>query len=184
MFPLGEMIKPEVRQLAHQHSLPSASARESQEVSFIVGDYRKFLQAEIPEKIKEGQIITAGGQVIGQHAGLPLYTIGQRKGLNTALNIPLYVKEFKQQTNQLVVSKEEEAKRGQCYLKDITWVSGHEYTGSTIEVRLRHHAKKVMATMKKNKVAFKEPQLAVAIGQSIVFYEGDKCLGGGVIEGY
>ncbi len=75
-------------------------------------------------KLKKGEIVTEDGKIIGQHHGLPLYTIGQRKGLNTALNIPLYVKDFKMQANQLVVSNEEDAKRSHCYLKDITWVAG------------------------------------------------------------
>jgi tRNA-specific 2-thiouridylase len=188
MFPVGEFEKPKVRELAKKFNLPNHDKRDSQGVCFIGHiDLQKFLSQKIKEK--PGDIVTSEGEKIGKHSGLFWYTIGQRKGVNIGGIGPFYVVERDFKANKLIVSNN--AKDEQLYTKsvkisDINWISGKEPDLSkSYEGRVRYREKLSKCNIKKidsrYQVEFKEPQWAVASGQSVVIYNKDVCLGGGIV---
>ncbi|MBI2050751.1 MAG: tRNA 2-thiouridine(34) synthase MnmA [Parcubacteria group bacterium] len=189
MFPVGGYLKSEVRQLAKKFGLPNHDKRDSQGVCFIGHvDLRKFLSQKI--KDKPGSIVTAHGKKIGEHQGLFWYTIGQRKGINIGGKGPYYVVEKDFRSNQLLVTndaKDERLYASKVAINDSSWVSGKEPDLSkTYECRVRYREKLTQCTAKAlgegtYEVAFQEPQWAVASGQSVVLYDGEVCLGGGIV---
>ncbi len=189
LFPVGGYTKPEVRQLAKKFGLPNHDKRDSQGVCFIGHiDLRTFLSQKI--KDKPGKIVTIEGQVVGEHQGLFWYTIGQRKGINVGGTGPYYVVAKDFDANQLIVTndaKDERLFSSKVVIDDISWVSGTEPDLSeTYECRARYREKLTECTVKAAgdgtlAVNFGTPQWAVAPGQSVVIYDGDACLGGGII---
>jgi tRNA-specific 2-thiouridylase len=187
LFPVGGLKKEEVRKLAKKFDLPVADKKDSQGVCFLGKiDMRDFLQRYIPSQ--EGRVLNEEGEVIGHHEGSFLYTIGQRhgfvvnkKGVNEG---PHYVIGKDLKKNILIVSEKKPEKLKEfsslkVELEDINWVSG-EPTGSlTARVRYRQPLQK--CRVEGSRVLFEEPQ-AVAPGQSVVVYDKDICLGGGVVK--
>jgi tRNA-uridine 2-sulfurtransferase len=189
MFPIGELTKPQVRELAAERGLASADRPESQDICFVPGgDYRNLLREEYPESLVPGPIVDTEGHTLGQHKGLPLYTIGQRRGLGLAGGAPLYVTELDMASNTLVVGPPEAMLR-----RELT-VEGAEFVDRTwpaepfsCTVQLRAHAKDVPAQVmpldgEKLLVRFDTPQKAVSPGQAAVLYQGDRVLGGGKVS--
>lgn len=189
MFPVGEYTKPEVRELAKKFGLPNHDKRDSQGVCFIGHvDLRKFLSQKI--KDKPGDIVAASGKNVGEHQGLFWYTVGQRKGINVGGTGPYYVVEKDFSANRLVVTndaKDERLYASKAVIDDVSWVFGHAPDLSkTYECRVRYREKLTDCTVKALKggqyeIMFKEPQRAVASGQSVVVYDRDVCLGGGIV---
>jgi len=188
LFPVGELRKGQVRQAAHDLSLPVAGKPESQEICFIPDDdYRRFLQSRIPEAFRPGPIVDRAGHVLGQHQGLPCYTIGQRKGLGIAAAEALYVLEIDAARNTLVVGPERELGRQALVAEEVNWVAGAPPPGpvaATVKIRL--HGRETPATVTplaegRAHVALAQPQRDVTPGQAAVFYQGDLVLGGGII---
>ncbi len=189
LFPVGEFPKPEIRRLASDFGLPTASRADSQDLCFLAGDdYRNFLQRNAPEMLKPGEIITTDGRSIGQHNGLANYTIGQRKGLNVASPVPLYVMTKQAAGNTLVVGTLEELGFQELIARDVNWVSGetpHEPFHAM--VKIRYTAKDVEALVspmegEQVSVKFDAPVRDVTAGQAAVFYQGEVMLGGGIIN--
>ncbi len=163
LFPVGEFPKPEIRRLAADFGLPTASRADSQDLCFLAGDdYRNFLQRNAPEMLKPGEIVTTDGKVIGQHDGLANYTIGQRKGLGVASTVPLYVITkhatpfdnahivptlFREgRRNTLVVGTLEELGFTELTARDVNWVSGETPREPfRAEVKIRYTAKEAEA---------------------------------------
>jgi len=188
LFPVGEFPKPEIRRLAADFGLPTASRADSQDLCFLAGDdYRNFLQRNMPEILKPGEIVTTDGKSIGQHNGLANYTIGQRKGLNLASAVPLYVITKQAANNTLVVGTLDELGFTELTARDVNWVSGEVPRESfRAEVKIRYSAKEVEALvspMEGNQatVKFDAPVRDVTAGQAAVFYQGELMLGGGII---
>ena len=199
MFPVGEYEKTEVRKLAKKFGLPNHDKRDSQGVCFIGHlDLRKFLSQKIEEEPGDIVLISAGAdnhlpvRKIGAHKGLFWYTIGQRKGINVGGIGPFYVVKKDLKKNQLIVTnnpKDERLYSSSVVIEDVNWISGRDVTHRVsvdCDARIRYREKLTKCTIEdvqggKYKVKFKEPQYAVASGQSAVFYDGDVCLGGGVI---
>lgn len=190
LFPVGHLTKPEVRELARRYGLPLAEKGESQEICFIAtGDYRDFLRRHAPaEAITPGPIIGLDGTVLGEHEGLPFYTLGQRRGLGLATGEPLYVIGNDVGRNALIVGPAEALGRTEVCVRDVNWISGTAPRGPIqAEVKVRYKAPAVPATitpLSENRAAvtLHLPQRAVTPGQGCVFYEGEICLGGGIIE--
>jgi tRNA-specific 2-thiouridylase len=181
IFPLGQCRKSEVRLLAAQFGLPVADKPDSQ--NFISGDYTSIIKTPaVPGPIKDGQ-----GRVIGRHRGLQFYTVGQRKGLGIAALEQLYVVALDPATNTVQVGSRDEILRDEITAIDLNWISiGGLNQPLTIKARIRsahHEAEARLIPLKNGKVQvkFKEPQLAVAPGQAVVFYDGDLVVGGGII---
>ncbi len=189
LFPVGDFSKPEIRQMAEKFNLINAQKEDSQDVCFLEGrSYREFLKERVNENLMpKGPIVTRAGKVLGEHSGLANYTIGQRGGLGVAAGEPIYVIEKRTETNTLVVGAETENLKTNCKLHTVTWCSGNppgQAVRAQVKVRYRHPgvwttiypAEKGLTALE-----FDEPQTSITPGQSAVFYDGSRVLGGGVI---
>jgi|DewCreStandDraft_5_1066085.scaffolds.fasta_scaffold03116_12 tRNA-specific 2-thiouridylase len=186
LFPVGEYTKEEVRAMARRLGLPNADKPDSADICFIPdGDYRAFVRQRVAAA--PGPIVDRRGNVLGQHTGIVDYTVGQRRGLPArGGSRPLYVLEVDARANVVVVGSEEElyAEGAECV--GLRFVSGRPPAGTVeVEAKVRYRAPSVPALLtaegERGEVRFREPQRAVAPGQAIVFYQGERVLGGGVI---
>ncbi len=199
LFPLGGMTKLEVRELARRHGLVIAEKPDSQEICFVPGgDYKRFLEAylseqgnkpqEIAGEMVGGEMVTTGGQVIGEHDGVHNFTVGQRKGLGVATGSPLYVIQIKNDTRQVVVGKDAELYSRTLRARRVNLISTAELPEpKRIAVKIRHKHQPAPAIIESAgpdevRVTFDEPQRAITPGQAAVFYDGDIVVGGGWIE--
>lgn len=189
MFPLGGMMKPQVRALAEELGLAVASKPDSQEICFVPnGDYAAFIDAYFreqgiaPERT-HGELVDASGNVLGEHAGVHRFTVGQRRGLGIAKGEPLYVISTEPATQRVVVGRNDELLRDRLVARDINWISiaaPTELVRAQVKIRNKHAA--APATVYPDgEVVFDEAQRAVTPGQAAVFYDGDLVLGGGWI---
>jgi tRNA-specific 2-thiouridylase len=188
LLPLGEYTKEQVRTLARERGLAVADREESQEICFTMGDYRSFLGAQPEVVFEPGPILDVEGRVLGQHKGLPAYTIGQREGLGIAAPEPLYVLRIDTQRNSLVVGPRAQLERSQLRATEVVFVSGQP-PEQAVEVRakIRYRARAARAVLTPARrgevnLRFAKPQPAVTPGQGVVFYVGERVLGGGIIE--
>jgi tRNA-specific 2-thiouridylase len=185
-FPLGGFTKPEVRQMARERGLATAEKPESMDICFIPdNNYRRFLAEEQPEMMRPGPIVNRAGTVLGEHRGLPQYTIGQRKGLGFAAGKPLFVIEIDPARNLLIVGDADELERREFWVEDVKLVYG-ELAEQQCDVQIRAHGSADAATVTPQadgrvRVVYERPQRAVSPGQAAVFYAGDRVLGGGRI---
>lgn len=188
MFPIGEYAKAEVRAMAAARGLASANRPESQDICFVPGgDYRNLLREERPDALYSGPILDLEGREVGRHQGLPLYTIGQRRGLGIATGQPMYVVALDVARNAVIVGPESALRRASLRAERITFVSGG-WTDTPFDclAQIRAHADAVPARVipiepGTVEVHFEHPQRAVTPGQAIVFYDGEVVLGGGRI---
>jgi tRNA-uridine 2-sulfurtransferase len=193
-FPLGELTKEEVRDLARRVNLPVAEKPESMELCFVpTGNYVQFIQAYARESgialnEKEGEIVTEDGAVVGRHSGVHNFTIGQRKGLGFAAGKPLYVLEIDPERNRIVVGDDEALRTTSFEVTGTNWVSIAAPTSprqASVKIRHKHEpASAIIEALSENSagITFDVPQRAVTRGQAAVFYEGDVVLGGGWIK--
>lgn len=188
LFPLGELTKPEVRQIAADLKLPAAVSKESQDLCFLAGgDYRDFLLRNQPDLAKPGPIVDSGGKHLGEHTGLVNYTIGQRKGLGISGAEPLYVLAKDQKRNALVVGLQHELGSQELVTEGVHWQSGHSPTAAfDAEVKTRYTAKKAAARVTplvdgRARVQFAQPVRDLTPGQAAVIYVNGEVLGGGLI---
>ena len=197
IFPVGNLRKDEVREIARKNNLPVSEKKESQEICFVPDDdYRQFLKNHLQSKFfKSGNIVNSEGKIIGRHEGLVNYTIGQRKGLGdiTIKNEnrqPMFVLGFNEKKNELIVGPEKSLYQKEAFLKDVNWLSdkakkiAFSRKGLTAKIRYRHEAVPCSIEKIKNKlkIVFQKPQRAVTPGQSAVFYFKTEVLGGGVLQ--
>jgi len=193
IFPLGGMTKPEVRELARKHGLALAEKPDSQEICFVPGgDYKRFLDAYLAEQGESlpdtsGELVTADGQVVGEHHGIHNFTIGQRKGLGVATGSPLYVIQIKGAAGQIVVGHSEDLYSRTLRAKRVNLIAVEDVKEPMrVTVKIRHRHEPAPATLEKSAedellVTFDEPQRAITPGQAAVFYDGEIVLGGGWI---
>jgi tRNA-specific 2-thiouridylase len=189
LWPLGEMTKPQVRQLAAQFKLSVAEKVESQDLCFLAdGDYRDFITRHAPAgSVQPGAIRTTAGDVIGQHQGLPFYTIGQRKGLGIAAPEPLYVIALEAADNSVIVGTKHELGRAECRVRDMHYVSGMDPIGpfrSTAKIRYKAREAAVIVYPDRTsaRIEFDEPQRDITPGQGLVLFDGEVVIGQGFIE--
>ncbi len=188
LFPLGEFVKPQVRQLARDMQLPVAERAESQDLCFLAdGDYHRFLKEQSPAVVQPGEVQDRSGRILGEHRGLAFYTIGQRKGLGVYGPEPYYVLEKDRQNNRLIIGTEGELGRSQLTANQVNWVSGRAPEGPLrAQVKIRYKAREAWATVEplgedRMRIEFDEPLRDITPGQAAVVYNGDTCLGGGII---
>lgn len=184
LFPLGGYTKPEVRELAKKHGLFTATKKESMGICFVgkvgIRDFlSQYVEAE-PGKIIDKQT----GEVLGYHDGAIFYTIGQRHGLDIGGGLPYYVVGKSMGKNEVYVTTklhDESLWRNTIMLRDIHWTDGKAPQDGEYHIRVRHRASLVRARLKNDMLTLEEEQRAIAAGQSVVMYDGDVCLGGGIV---
>ncbi len=193
-FPLGELTKEEVRELARRTNLPVAEKPESMELCFVpTGNYVQFIQAYskdagISLSKSEGEIVTEDGAVVGHHDGIHNFTIGQRKGLGFSAGKPLYVLSIDRDKNRVVVGDDDALRTASFEFIDINWVSIAQPSGpvrATVKIRHKHepaHATVAPLDATTARITFDAPQRAITPGQGAVFYDGDRVLGGAWIK--
>ena len=195
LFPLGEMKKPEVRELARSMELAVAAKSDSQEICFIPnGDYAAFMsaylrEAGVSERRTRGEIVTTDGRPLGTHNGVHRFTVGQRKGLGIATGEPLYVIATDPASQRVVVGGNDDLLCRRFFAGEVNWVSiAGAIPGLRGQVKIRNKHSAAQASIHPTadptrvEVVFDDPQRAVTPGQGAVFYDGDLVLGGGWIE--
>ena len=186
LFPLGGYTKGEVRTLARERGLPVAEKAESQDLCF-TSDYRSFLQLHAPEAIRSGRILDTNGRVLGEHKGLPLYTIGQRKGLGIAAPEALYVLKIEVSQNEIVVGTRAELGKRDLIAEGVSFVSGRAPEGaSEVTAKIRREGTEtsaILTSLDKDRIdlVFAKPLRDITPGQGVVFYQDEIVLGGGII---
>jgi tRNA-specific 2-thiouridylase len=190
LFPLGEYVKPDVRQLARDMQLPVAERAESQDLCFLAdGDYHRFLREQSVGAQKPGAILNRSGEILGEHQGLAFYTIGQRKGLGVYGPEPYYVLEKDRDHNRLIVGLAEELGSQSLVARQVNWISGQTPADRfRAQVKIRYKAREASGWVEplpddRIRIEFDEPARDITPGQAAVVYNGDICLGGGIIEG-
>ena len=189
LFPLGEMTKNGIRALAAEHGFVNAHKSDSQDICFIPdGDYAKFIKEYTGETFPEGSFVDLDGKILGKHSGIINYTVGQRKGLGIALDKPAFVKEKNVVANTVTLCDDAD-----LYSKTVTATSANFSavdkldTPTRLSAKIRYRHAPAMATVTQTSpstftVEFDEPQRAAAKGQSVVLYDGDTVVGGGIIS--
>ncbi|HEY3294435.1 MAG TPA: tRNA 2-thiouridine(34) synthase MnmA [bacterium] len=194
VFPLGELTKPQVRQIAAELGLATADKPESQDICFVPDDdYRRFLKDNFAEELKvihRGEIVGPEGKVLGYHDGITNFTVGQRKGMGISADRPLYIKRIDPVANRIHVGYEDECFARAALVHDVNWVSiGEPSDGVACAVKVRyrdvpHTARVIPLPGGRARIEFDQPVRAVTPGQSAVFYDDELVLGGGVISGF
>ncbi len=192
LFPLGDLTKIEVRQIATRLNLKTKDKRESQEICFVPDDdYARFLNSRFPglkEKLVNGKIIDQDGKVLGLHKGFPFYTIGQRKGLGLAVGKPVYITRIDAEKNTITIGAPEQLLAKGLIARDANWISIRQLTQpQRVSAKIRYNdagkeAQLFHGTNGDVKVIFEKSHQAVTPGQSVVFYDGEQVVGGAVIE--
>jgi tRNA-uridine 2-sulfurtransferase len=193
-FPLGELSKQEVRDIARRLEVPVAEKPESQEICFVpTGNYVRFIEGYLHEQgtalaDNPGDIVTTTGEVLGRHSGLHQYTVGQRRGLGLSAGRPLYVVALDRAKNRLVVGEDAELRSRVCEVRDVNWIpftTPDTPIDAMVRVRNRHEPAAAEITpldATTARVTFREPQRAITPGQAAVFYADELVVGGGWIR--
>jgi len=188
LMPLGDYTKVKTRKLAAELGLSVANKPESQEICFVPNDdYKSFLTEKSPAALKPGHIVDTQGNILGKHQGLPLYTIGQRKGLGIATGKPLYVVELNYEGNQVIVGSDQDVFASELIAGDLNFITIDSLEETmTVSAKIRYGSREGVAIVTPLgsgmvNVKFNEPQRAITPGQSVVFYDGDLVIGGGII---
>jgi tRNA-specific 2-thiouridylase len=198
LFPLGDMTKPQVRELARKHGLALAEKPDSQEICFVPGgDYKRFIDAYLADKGEAlpdtaGELVTTSGEVIGEHHGIHNFTVGQRKGLGVATGSPLYVIQISGADKQVIVGGEENLYSRTLRARRVNLIAVDDlHEPMRVTVKIRHRHEPAPATIERATteradddeilVTFDQPQRAITPGQAAVFYDGDVVVGGGWI---
>jgi tRNA-specific 2-thiouridylase len=189
LFPLGEMLKNEVRAQSQELGLATAMKAESMDICFVPqGDYGEIIRRMKPEAAAEGPVLDTQGRELGRHKGIAFYTVGQRKGLGIASEAPLYVVKLDRSKNAVVVGSEDDLLQSKARVGQVAWVSGRlpeAPVRASVKIRSSHPGAMATILPLENgacEIHFDEAQRAVTPGQAAVFYAADECLGGGVLE--
>ena len=202
LFPLGDLTKPEVREVARKHGLAIAEKPDSQEICFVPGgDYKHFIDAYLAEQgeslpDRSGELVATDGEVLGEHSGIHNFTVGQRKGLGVATGSPLYVIQISGESKQVIVGSDEHLYSQTLRARRVNLIAVDDLREPMrVTVKIRHRHEPAPAVIEKVKseraggevaddeilVTFDQPQRAITPGQAAVFYDGEIVVGGGWI---
>ena len=189
MFPLGYVTsKTQTREIAEKIGLDISKKKDSQDICFVPdGDYAKFIEEYTGKKYPVGDFIRFDGKYLGKHKGIIRYTIGQRKGLGLALDRSMFVVEKDLEKNQIIIGDTEHLMKSELFAKDVNLLAVDNIdTPLRVKAKIRYkqEEKDATATMENGRlhIVFDEPQRAICKGQSVVLYDGDIVVGGGIIE--
>ena len=189
LFPLGNMHKNEVRNIARKLSLPAAERPESQEICFVPGNnYRSFLKEHASETLQPGDIVMTDGKVVGRHEGIAFFTVGQRRKLGVSAGERLYVVRVEPETNQVVLGRQTDLETGQMLVSNINLITADALAAPLpVTVKVRYRSPFVPAVIHPAdqgmiRVLFDRPVPGVCPGQAAVFYDDDVVIGGGIIQ--
>lgn len=189
IFPLGDMNKQQIREIAASHGFSSASRSDSQDICFIPnGDYISFIEKHDGPISNAGHFIDTEGKILGVHSGLERYTIGQRKGLGIALGVPMFVGKKCVLDNTVTLCTDLELYKTELIAHSVNILEDISFDEpQRLEAKIRYRHTPAIATVKaieggRLSVKFDLPQRAIAAGQSVVLYDGDTVIGGGIIE--
>lgn len=188
LMPLGDYTKENTRKIAEEIGLVVAKKPDSVEICFIPDDdHGSFIKERAPEKVIPGNFIDFNGRIVGQHRGISYYTIGQRKGLGLALGKPVFVSDIIPENNAIAVGEEKAIFKDTLYAEDINLIPFESLKGDMqVTAKIRYSAKETSAIISPYKngiiVKFDSPQRAITKGQSVVFYDNDVVVGGGIIK--
>ena len=188
-FPVGDLSKDAVRDMARALGLPVAEKPDSQEICFVPdGDYAAFIERNTGGLASGGTIVNRSGEVLGRHGGVHRFTVGQRKGLGIAAAEPLYVLQLRPADQTVVVGPRLELERTSLMASNVNWIAGAPPTDTLrLMAQIRHRHQPAPATVDsldagRAAVEFDAPVMAIAPGQAVVFYDGDEVIGGGWID--
>ena len=191
LFPLGSLLKREVRKIARDIGLRVSDKPASQDICFVQGtSYQAFLGRRCRESLRPGPIVDSNGVVVGQHRGIAAYTVGQRRGLGVAAREPMYVRSIDAVHNRIVIAPKESMYCQTLRVGQVNWLAGDVPASQIrLSVKTRYGALEVPADVTAETdggaiIRFLTPQPVVAPGQSAVFYDGEQVIGGGAIESY
>jgi len=191
LMPLGNYTKKQIRIIARKNRIRTADKPASQEICFIPGDYREFLRRRLAKTgidIKPGPIIDTEGKIVGQHRGICFYTLGQREGLGVALGHRAYIVKIDVRKNTIVVGKEDELYSNGLIAEGVNFISINppkKPIPAEAKIRYNHtqaSCRIIPLNQKRIRVKFLKPQRAITPGQSVVFYDKDIVLGGGIVQ--
>ena len=189
LFPLGNLTKAEVRELATESGFVNASKKDSQDICFVPGgDYAEFIEDYTKKSFKHGNFVDSNGNILGEHKGIIRYTIGQRKGLGLSFDSPRYVCAKCAESNTVVLGKEPELFSKSLDATELNLIAYDKLDSPVrIKSKTRYKQSEQWATLTQTSettahVEFDEPQRAITSGQSVVFYDGDYVIGGGIIK--
>ena len=190
LFPVGDLPKEEVRAYARRRRLPVADKPDSQEICFIPDhDYRAFVTRSVPQAARQGAFVDQEGRVLGSHAGIHRFTVGQRKGLglSSPTGVPMYVLALRPAEQRVVVGPKASLEQTRLTASAVNWIAAEPVATLRIAAQIRHHHQAAPAALRslggaRAEVIFDQPQLAISPGQAVVFYDGDSVVGGGWID--
>ena len=187
-FPLGDYTKAEVRAIAEREGFVTARKSDSQDICFVPdGDYASVIEEHTGKPYPPGDFVDEAGNVLGEHRGIIRYTPGQRKGLGIAFGKPMYVKGKDISTNRVILADNEALFSGELWARDFNLLCDVNSDVIKAKAKVRYNQREQDATVyfesaDRVRVVFDEPQRAIARGQSVVVYDGDVVIGGGIIE--
>ncbi|WP_077368596.1 tRNA 2-thiouridine(34) synthase MnmA [Anaerosalibacter sp. Marseille-P3206] len=188
LMPLGSYTKEEIRNIAEKIGLKVHNKPDSQEICFIPDDdHGRFIKERVPDKVKSGYFVDEQGNVLGKHKGIVNYTIGQRKGLGIALGKRVFVKDIVPENNTVVLADEEKIFNKVLYAEELNLIPFETISDEMkVTAKIRYGTRESEAIVRKYEngiiVEFKEPQRAITKGQSVVLYDGELVIGGGIIK--
>lgn len=189
LMPCGLYKKDKIREIAKEIGLLVHNKKDSEEICFIPdNDHGSYIKKQVPGKVREGYFVDKQGNILGKHKGIVYYTIGQRKGLGIALGTPVFVTDINPLTNTVVLGSEEDIFKTELIAKDINFIPFDKLKDTMeVEAKVRYSAKpaKAWITPLENgrvKVKFENKQRAITKGQSVVFYDKEYLVGGGIID--
>ena len=189
LLPIGGYEKERVREIAKEMGMDVHNKPDSQEICFVKdNDYANYVKRHSNKRIKEGNFVDTKGNVLGKHKGIIYYTIGQRKGLGIAFGKPMFVLDINPKTNEVILGSNDDLFNRELIAKDVNLITIDKIREPIrVEAKIRYSAKPSPATVYNNgddsiKIVFDEPLRAITKGQSVVMYQGDKVVGGGIID--
>jgi tRNA-specific 2-thiouridylase len=187
-FPLGRMLKSEVRDYARERGLLVADKPDSHEICFVPGgDYAAFVERRLPEGSRDGAVVDGAGRLLGRHRGVHRFTVGQRKGLGVSGAVPLYVTAIDAAAGTVTVGPRAALERTTLSARGVNWIEETPRPGHAVTAQIRHRHPPAPARVwaldeAALRLEFDDAQPAIAPGQAVVLYDGDVVLGGGWID--